>query len=118
MDLLDTNAISELRKAGAGRAGPNVARWATSAPASRLFISVISLMALESGVRLMARLDAHQGALRRTWLRSHVVPTFAGRMLGFLCLVLALVGAYRLPTGPRIWASCLQMRQKQKSPGL
>lgn len=81
MYLLDTNVVSELRKAGAGRADPNVARWAAHVPTARLFISVITLMELESGVLLMERRDARQGALLRTWLTAHVVPAFAGRVL-------------------------------------
>ena len=81
MYLLDTNVVSELRKAGAGRADPNVARWAAGVPTARLFISVITLMELESGVLLMERRDARQGALLRTWLTAHVVPAFAGRVL-------------------------------------
>jgi hypothetical protein len=43
MYLLDTNAVSELRKVRAGKADPGVAAWATSTPAAQLFISAITL---------------------------------------------------------------------------
>ena len=39
----------------------------------------------------------------------HPLTHRPGRVPGFLRLVLALVGAYNLPTDPRIWASCLQI---------
>ena len=81
MYLLDTNVVSELRKVKAGRADPEVSRWAQSVPVNRLFISVISLMELESGVLLIERRDLAQGALLRVWMNDHVVPTFAGRVL-------------------------------------
>jgi predicted nucleic acid-binding protein len=81
MFLLDTNVVSELRKAGSGRADPNVTRWAASVPTARLFISVITLMELESGVLRMARRDARQGAALRHWLTAQVTPAFAGRVL-------------------------------------
>lgn len=81
MYLLDTHVISEIRKSGSGRADPNVLRWAASVPAARLFISVITLMELESGVLIMERRDARQGALLRGWLTAQVQPSFAGRVL-------------------------------------
>jgi predicted nucleic acid-binding protein len=82
MYLLDTNVVSEIRKASAGRADPNVVRWAGTVPALRLFISVITLMELESGVLLMERRDGPQGARLRAWLTERVLPSFAGRVLG------------------------------------
>jgi predicted nucleic acid-binding protein len=42
MFLLDTNVISELRRAG--RCDPNVAAWVARQPNATLFISTITLM--------------------------------------------------------------------------
>lgn len=81
MFLLDTNVVSELRKGKAGRADPRVLAWAGSVPASRLYLSVISVLELETGVLRVERRDAAQGALLRTWLADHVLPAFAGRIL-------------------------------------
>lgn len=50
MFLLDTNVVSELRKAKAGRANRGVTEWAESVFVSLIFISVISLQELERGV--------------------------------------------------------------------
>lgn len=81
MYLLDTNVVSELRKARAGKADPNVVRWADSVNAGELYLSVISVQELEIGVLLVERRDSIQGAMLRTWLNDHVLPAFAGRIL-------------------------------------
>lgn len=81
MFLLDTNVISELRKARAGKADPKVALWARTATAGSLFLSVIVIQELEIGTLLVERRDPSQGALLRAWLDEHVLPTFAERIL-------------------------------------
>lgn len=81
MFLLDTNVVSELRKAKAGKADANVVAWATDIPVSSLFLSAITILELEVGILLLHRRDPVQGALLRTWLDGHVLPAFAGRVL-------------------------------------
>ena len=79
MFLLDTNVISELRRAN--RAAPAVLAWAHTTQASQLFISAITVLELETGVLLVERRDPEQGSLLRSWLDGHVLPGFAGRIL-------------------------------------
>jgi hypothetical protein len=81
MYLLDTNVVSELRKAKAGKAHEKVAAWAARTPAASLFLSVITVQELEIGVLLAERRDPPQGAILRTWLEDHVLPAFADRIL-------------------------------------
>jgi toxin FitB len=81
MYLLDTNVISELRKAQTGRAYPAVTSWAKSVPVSSLFLSAISILELELGVLLVERRDRTQGALLRSWFEHRVLPAFADRIL-------------------------------------
>lgn len=81
MFLLDTNVVSELRKAKAGKADANVAAWAGGVPHGSLFISAITVLELEMGVLLVERRDAAQGAILREWLDKHVVPAFHDRIL-------------------------------------
>jgi predicted nucleic acid-binding protein len=81
MYLLDTNVVSELRKVRAGKADAQVARWADSVDAADLYLSVISVQELESGVLLSERRDATQGAVLRAWLNGHVLTAFADRIL-------------------------------------
>ena len=81
MYLLDTNVVSELRKARAGKADEKVVAWAAEEPAANLFLSVITLQELEIGILLAERRDPPQGSVLRTWLEDHVVPAFADRIL-------------------------------------
>jgi len=79
--LLDTNVVSELRKAKAGKADPNVVAWAAEVPSSSLFLSAITVLELETGVLQVERRDPVQGAILRTWMDRHVLPAFSGRVL-------------------------------------
>lgn len=81
MFLLDTNVVSELRRAGSGKADPGVVAWAEQADPAALFLSVVSLHELQMGVRLKQHRDPRQGQLLRHWLDQQVVPSFAGRIL-------------------------------------
>lgn len=81
MFLLDTNVISELRKAGDGRADANVTAWLAQEDAASFFISAITLMELEIGVLQVERRDPVQGARLRPWLDNKVLPEFAERIL-------------------------------------
>ncbi|MDS4042275.1 MAG: type II toxin-antitoxin system VapC family toxin [Candidatus Competibacter sp.] len=87
MYLLDTNVISELRKAKAGKADPRVVAWAERVPAPSLFLSVITLLELEAGVLLIERRDPSQGAILRRWLETQVLPAFSERILAVDTLV-------------------------------
>jgi toxin FitB len=79
MYILDTNVISELRKAR--KAHPNVKKWAEPLPSASLYISAISVLELEIGILLVDRHDKQQGAILRTWMEGHVLPTFSNRIL-------------------------------------
>jgi hypothetical protein len=81
MFLLDTNVVSELRKARSGRADKNVAVWAAGASAASMFISVITVQELEIGVLLAERRDPPQGAVLRRWLGEQVLPAFGDRII-------------------------------------
>ena len=81
MFLLDTDVISELRKAKSGKADPNVVAWARSVSPASLYLSAISVLELELGVLLVERRDATQGAPLRAWLDNHVLPAFASRII-------------------------------------
>lgn len=80
MYLLDTNVVSELRRA-AGKADPRVVAWAASMPVASLFLSIITVLELEWGVLRIERRDPVQGALLRAWLEKRVLPAFSERIL-------------------------------------
>ena len=81
MFILDTNIVSELRKAKAGKADRGVVTSASGVSPEDLFVSVITILELETGVLLVRRRDPKQGALLRAWLDQHVLPAFSGRVL-------------------------------------
>lgn len=81
MYLLDTNVVSELRKAGDGRADANVIAWLSAVDRGSLFVSAITLMELEIGVLRIERKDTLQGARLRAWIDERVLPEFLGRTL-------------------------------------
>ncbi|MDO8030371.1 type II toxin-antitoxin system VapC family toxin ['Planchonia careya' phytoplasma] len=81
MFLLDTNVLSEVRKAGDGRADANVVAWFSSVEASALYVSAVTLMEIELGILRVERRDPGQGARLRAWMDSRVLPEFQGRTL-------------------------------------
>jgi toxin FitB len=97
MYVLDTNVVSELRKARAGKAAPQVVAWAESVPAALMFISALTVQELEHGVLLVERSDEHAGALLRQWLDLYVLPTFAERILPVDEHVAARAAALHVP---------------------
>jgi hypothetical protein len=81
MFLLDTNVVSELRKAPGGRADAGVVAWARAVPSASLYLSVISVLELEQGILQVQRRDVAQGSILRTWMAEQVLPAFEGRIL-------------------------------------
>ena len=95
MYLLDTNVVSELRRAA--KAHASVRAWARPLPAASLYLSAISILELEIGVLLMERRDRKQGGILRAWMDGHVLPTFAGRILAIDTAVAQRGAALQVP---------------------
>lgn len=81
MYLLDTNVVSEIRKVKSGKANKQVIKWANTVSVSSLFLSVITILEIETGILLVERRDVTQGAILRSWLNTHVLPSFSDRIL-------------------------------------
>ena len=81
MFLLDTNVVSELRKAPSGKADAGVVAWARSVNTASLYLSVLSVYELELGVLARERHDTQQGAVLRRSLNEHALTSFACRIL-------------------------------------
>ena len=97
MYLLDTNVVSELRKAKAGKAHKGVSAWAAQIPVAQLFVSVVTIQEIEIGVLLAERRDPRQGALLRTWLEDRVLPAFTDRVLDIDTTVARRSAALHVP---------------------
>jgi hypothetical protein len=106
MYLIDTNVISEFRKASKGKADRQVTTWANSVPEESMFLSAVCILEMEMGILLMERRDPEQGAILRSWLEDHVLPTFDSRILAVDTLV-ALRGASLHVPNPRSYRDSL-----------
>ena len=95
MYLLDTNIVSEIRKGAQG--DTNVLNWARAASASSLFLSVITILEIEAGIRKKERKDPPQGAMLRSWLNSRVLPTFSDRILNIDLAVVVCCAKLHIP---------------------
>lgn len=79
MLLLDTNVISEVRKASCDA---NVRAWMIKQATDTLYISAITVLEIQRGIGLAAqRGDAAQAAVFTQWFESQVLPAFNGRIL-------------------------------------
>lgn len=65
--LLDTNVVSEVRKANADA---RVRDWFEGVPSSALYLSVLVVGELRQGVTRLARKDAPQAARLASWLET------------------------------------------------
>jgi predicted nucleic acid-binding protein len=106
MYLLDTNVISEFRKARIGKADRQVAAWADSVSMESMFLSSVCILEMELGTLLMERRDAVQGAILRAWLMDFVLPIFAERIL-VVDTPVALRGAALQVPNPRSYRDAL-----------
>ena len=82
MYLLDTNVISELRKAEGGRGNAAVFAWAAGTSANTLHLSVMTILELEAGALQIGRRDRAQAKMLRNWLEGYVMKSFANRIFG------------------------------------
>lgn len=75
--LLDTNVVSELRKA---RGDPRVATWFRSIASEDLHLSVVVIAELRRGVERIRRHDATQALHLEAWL-ARIKDAFGQRIL-------------------------------------
>lgn len=97
MFLLDTNVISELRKASTNKADSNLIEWANQQSVGSLFISSISILEIEMGILQKERKDPTQAAKLRTWLNSHVLKAFSDRILSLDTSVALQCAKFHVP---------------------
>ena len=81
MYLLDTNVLSELRKAPA-QMDTRVKAWTDAQNVETLYISVVSVLEIRRGIhKLEQRGDSAQAKIFSVWLERCVLPAFTGRIL-------------------------------------
>jgi len=99
MYLLDTNAISELRRPDKANAG--LLAWAVGAAPVDQFISAITLFEIELGAVQAGRKDAAKASVLRAWIDHQVVPGFRGRILPVDAAVVQRCAALHVPDPQR-----------------
>lgn len=103
--LLDTNVLSELRRP-LSRMDKGVRIWEASTGATGRFLSTITVMEMEVGVRRLERRDVTQGAVLRRWLAEVVMPEFEGLILDVDLRIALRAAAMQVPD-PRPVSDCL-----------
>lgn len=77
--LLDTNVVSALRRRD--QAEKRVLDWFETAAAAEFFVSVLTMMEIEIGVRRLELYDRRQAAVIRAWKEGPLETGFRGRFL-------------------------------------
>jgi len=96
MFVLDTNVVSELRRAEKG--DPRVFAWASSHREADFFLSAITILEIELGARLLERKDKTRGAILHAWIDRYVLPEFEGRILPIDVAVAMRCASLHVPT--------------------
>jgi toxin FitB len=79
MMLLDTNVLSELRKAS--RCNPAVVAWQREQPLEEQFVSAITLLELKLGIELAGRRNPDFSARLEIWYDTKIKRVFRDRTL-------------------------------------
>lgn len=78
MYLLDTNVVSELRRA---RPHGAVLKWIADTPADKLFLSAVTIGEIQAGIEITRKQDLEKANTLETWL-DHVVDSYAVLPMG------------------------------------
>lgn len=81
--ILDTNVISEFRKAASDRCHPRVKDWVENVDPEEMYLSVITIMELEVGYLSLRRRDQLQALRVKAWISDYIPRVFRGRILVF-----------------------------------
>ena len=77
--LLDTNVVSALRRRD--RAEKRVLDWFKAVAGAEFFVSVLTMMEIEIGVRRLELYDKRQAAVIRRWKEGLLETQFRGRFV-------------------------------------
>ncbi|WFU07827.1 type II toxin-antitoxin system VapC family toxin [Rhizobium sp. CB3090] len=97
MYLLDTNIVSDVRRARSGKADQAVLDWIASVPEQLLFISAVTLFEIELGILQVERRDKVQGAALRSWMEQGVKAAFQHRVVAINDQIALRCAYYSVP---------------------
>ncbi|MBI3964420.1 MAG: type II toxin-antitoxin system VapC family toxin [Chloroflexi bacterium] len=91
--MLDTNVVSEIRKP---LANENVKAWFATVRGSDLFLSVLVIGEIRSGIERLRRRDHGQASLYEEWL-AHLHDDYVDRILPITVAVADVWGRINVP---------------------
>lgn len=91
--LLDTNAISDIRR---GR-DPGLLAWYAGQRVRDLYLSAITVSELDRGILVAERRDARAGAHLRSWFADRLMTQFAGRILSVDAVIASRAARFQVP---------------------
>ena len=81
MFLLDTNIVSELRKAGKSTCNQGVWKWQSMTDPLDCYVSVMTLFEIQYGILKLKRHDQRQADILNDWFERQVLESFRHRIL-------------------------------------
>lgn len=97
MFLIDTNVLSEFRLLHDNRADKAVAAWASLHDPDTFYLSAVTLMEAEIGIRRMEWRDPRQGRVLRDWMNGVILPRYGNRILPVDDRTAALAASFHVP---------------------
>lgn len=97
MYLLDTNALSELKKIKSNKINLGFKRWLSTISIDDLYTSEVVLMEIERGILNLLRKDPVQSQLIRDWFEQEVKIKFSGRIFGINRQTSAICASLHVP---------------------
>lgn len=97
MFLIDTNVLSEFRLLHDNRADKAVAAWASLHDPDTFYMSAVTLMEAEIGIRRMEWRDPRQGRVLRDWMNGVILPRYGNRILPVDDRTAALAASFHVP---------------------
>lgn len=94
--LLDTNVVSEMRKSSTVR-NARLHAWTGQRPTESLFISVLTVQEIETGIGRLERRDPAQAGVFRHWLSAQLIPSFRHRIKPVDVAVATQAGQLHVP---------------------
>lgn len=80
MYLLDTNAVSEIRKIPKNKANSGFEKWLSTVSYEDLYVNTVVMMELEKWYLLKELRDPTQARFIKEWIFEVAYPRFAGRI--------------------------------------
>lgn len=97
MYLLDTNIVSELRKAGKGRADPNVMRWFSQVELQDCYLCSTVISELRVGILAKKKRDIEQYEILNDWFENQLLKQFSTRILPLDLPAALLCAEFHIP---------------------